>query len=106
MARVASKALRKLSKTLQWAVISITAISAIGCGSDVSASSDANRKQFEKRVGADETKAKAFVDTLASMSFPQREPYAKEHPTEVRNMALIPDPTLQTKFRNLMTNRG
>ena len=106
MDRVASKALRGPLNPIKWAAILVAALSAIGCASDVSASSEANRKQYEKRVGADETKAKAFVDTLASMSFPQREPYAKEHPTEVRNMALIPDPTLQTKFRNLMTNRG
>ena len=106
MVRVVSKALGARVIWLPWAAILIAAVAMAGCTSNATAASESNRKLFEKRVGADESKAKAFVDALGSMPFGQRDSYAKDHPAEVRNMALIPDPVLQTKFRNLMTNRG
>jgi len=78
---------------------------AAGCGLG-SAASPANRQAFEKRVGSDESKARAFVASLAGMPFGSRNDYARAHPQDVRNMALVPDPELQTQFRKLMTNRG
>ena len=77
-----------------------------GCGPGPVASAPANRIAFEKKVGADEGKANAFVAGLAALPFAERADYANSHRADVRNMDLIPDPTLQTKFRNLMTNRG
>jgi len=75
-----------------------------GCGAG-SSSSPANRAAYEKKVGADETKANAFVASLAAMPFAGRQGYAGAHPDEVRNMMKIPDPALQEKFRGLMLNR-
>ena len=62
--------------------------------------------KFEKRVGADEGKAQQFLSTLESQPAAARADYMRAHPDEVSNMAKIPDPALQAKFRGLVTNRG
>lgn len=78
----------------------------IGCGPGPVASAPANRIAFEKRMGSDETKANAFVASLAALPFADRANYAYAHRAEMRNVAMIPDPAIQTKFRKLMSNRG
>jgi hypothetical protein len=85
-------------------MVIVAAVASSACGTG-SANSPADRLAFEKRVGADETKARSFVSALKSVPFMERDAYLKSHPTDVRNLALIRDPALQQQFRSLLVSR-
>lgn len=81
------------------------AIFVVGCGSSSTAATVAEKQAFEKKTGGSEAKAAAFVKQLESMPADQRQAYMKQHPDDVRNMAMILDPDVQMKFRKIVENR-
>jgi hypothetical protein len=96
--------LNPYSKAIMWAAIA--ALAAAGCGSHTMANSPSDRLAFERRAGADEGKATAFVNALAALPPTQRGPYMQAHPADVANLAKIPDPELQQKFDSLVRRHG
>lgn len=76
-----------------------------GCGSASTGLTEADKQAFEKRTGADESKAQEFLKQLEAQPADQRADYMKAHPADVRNMAIVPNRDLQTRFRKLVTNR-
>jgi hypothetical protein len=94
---------------VQIAAITMAAVGVVlvgsGCQSGSEGPSAAEKQAFEKRAGVDETAARAFLRDVEAKPAAERTAYVQQHPKDLRNMALIPDPDLQTKFRKLMLNR-
>jgi hypothetical protein len=84
-------------------LVSAIALAAAGCGSRAPSYSPEYKARFEKRMGADEAKARAFVLSLASVPKGKRNAYVRQHWGDAKNLSLIPDQDLQTKYKSLMS---
>jgi|GEM_PF-5961619 len=77
-----------------------------GCGAAKPSYSAEYKAAFEKRVGADEPRARAFVDKLATLPAAQRMEYVRRNFADARNLAKIPDQDLQARYRSVMKSKN
>ena len=83
-------------------IFCVLAVATIGCKTSTPTYSSEYKTKFEKRVGADETKARAFVNSIAGIAPHDRADYVRSHEADARNLGLIPDQDLQAKYKSLM----
>jgi hypothetical protein len=75
-----------------------------GCGPKEPTYAPGYKASFEKRVGADEGQAQAFLNTLAATPFAGRGDYVRAHPEEAKNLGKIADRSVQLRYQDLMKN--
>jgi len=105
MKRVQAERVSYCSATIRWVAISLATLAMIGCHSAPPSYSSDYKAKFEKRVGADEAKARAFVTSIAGIPAGERADYVRQHPPDAKNLARIPDQALQTRYKSLMLER-
>jgi hypothetical protein len=77
-------------------------IAACGCSSAPSGPSKDYTSKFEKRVGANEQQARAFVDALSRLPAGERKTYVVQHAADARNLARIPNQDLQNQYLEIV----
>ena len=88
-----------------WVVFVAAAVATNGCASHPLTYSADYKAKFEKKVGADEQKARAFVADLARVPPSGRVDYVRSHSADARNLARIPDQDLQKQYKDIVLNR-
>ena len=72
------------------------------CSSAPAGPTNDYKSKFEKRVGANEQQAQAFLDALSRLPAEKRKEYVRQHETDAHNLARVADPQIQRRYQDLV----